>query len=181
MKLPQQKKSVKKLLFIGIFVVIVAIAGGLWLMKPAGQSMAPTAQHTPTNTVNYNPPTADEQAIQEQQKQETLKNNEPQPEPSQPALSVTISRADQAANGQPLNIRTFITGTSTGQCEVTLTRGDKKVTRTLAIAQDASSATCNGDIDANAFSEAGEWQISITARDGVKTSTATVQKVVISL
>lgn len=181
MKLPHQKKSIKPLL-IAATVIALAITGGLfWMLKPTDTSMTPTAQPTPTNTVNYNPPTADDQAVQEKQKQETLKNDEPQPEPPQINLTVTISRADQAANGQPLNIRTFISGTSAGQCEITLTRGDKTVSRVFAVTPDPSSATCNGDIDVGAFSEAGEWQITITAKDGNKTSTATTQKVIINL
>ncbi|HVI69697.1 MAG TPA: hypothetical protein VM581_04555, partial [Magnetospirillaceae bacterium] len=94
-------------------------------------------------------------------------------------LIVTISRAGQSAAGQPINVRTIVNGTSSGTCDMTFSRAGSSFTKTFPIAISASTITCNGDVEASAFS-GGEWQISVVAKNGSASSQPTTTTFVVT-
>jgi hypothetical protein len=123
----------------------------------------------PENNVNYDPPTEAEIAETEQQKEEIVQENET---PPAAGLTVTITRSGQTGTGQPLNIRTLVTGATSGTCNVSITKiGQTTLTKTFPITFDATYSSCEGaNVPASEFTAEGSWQVSITATNGANTS-----------
>lgn len=95
-------------------------------------------------------------------------------------VSVVINRAGQQGAGTPLNVRATVTGISSGNCEITLTRsGQSPVTHSFPISISGTSATCgSADIPAADFPTSGDWKLQLVAAGRGETSeaaTATVK------
>jgi hypothetical protein len=165
-----QKKKTKKtrlmaLLAVALVALLVAGAAYWWSSLRTGDNT------TPTDGINYNPPTEAEKQETTERKKEIIENEQPPSTPPEStSLTVTISRAGQNAAGQAVNVRTIIDGTSAGTCTMTLTKqGAQTVTKNASITYDGTLTTCNVDVPATSFETGGEWSLSVVA----KTSTAT--------
>ncbi len=169
----------------GIILAIAAAVTAYFLLKPSAQKPE-TNQPNPIDTVNYDPPAEEDKQEATQNKIETTNPKPDDPTPTSPpesqSLTVTISRAGQLGKGQPLEIRTQIDGTTSGTCYVQLTRdGQTIVTASFSIAFEATSAICRGDIPANQFGASGDWQLTISAKNGNLSSPPVSQTVTIDL
>lgn len=171
MKITRQKSN-KKALIIGSVaaVIVVASIGGYFVWQYFNPAPTPqTVNAAPTNTVDYSPPTEEQQQAQNAQK-EGLIDGTSNGTPSG-TISISITRAGQSAAGQAVNVRTFVTGTSTGTCELTFSQpGQTSITKTFTVAPDVSSSTCNGDVDISNFSVGGQWQLSVIVKKGSEVS-----------
>src|SRR5690606_16914723 len=78
----------------------------------------------PMNDIDYSEATDEEKQAVEEHKQAISKEQEKegQSDSGPTSINLTIIRASQAGAGQPLNIRTLISGATSGTCEVTLTK-----------------------------------------------------------
>lgn len=181
----QQKR--KKKFVIGAIAAVLILAAGLYIFvaKPFSRISAPqtTAQTNPTRNVNdvdYSPPSPQDQALQDQQKDQIVQPpSNPSPSPS--TITVSISRASQASPGEPLVIRAIVAGASSGTCTVTLTKsGQPTITKTFPITFAATYNTCdNSQINASDFSVDGDWQLQVTAQGGATTSAPATQTVAV--
>lgn len=182
----KQRKIPKKIIVLAIGLLIVGGAGafGLYQSQKANK-VAPSADTAarPTNSVDYNPPTPDEQKQQEDTKTDVIKQNDTGSKPpEQSSISVTISRINQGGTGLPLNIRTIINGTNSGTCTIQLTKsGQPMVKKTFPVIVQATYSTCQqADIAASEFKVDGDWSYSITATNGTTTSNAATGSVTIT-
>lgn len=173
MKFPRRKQATKRPILIILGGVFVAVLGGilLWQMWPNSTTPADTTIQgaAPTNTVDYDPPTAEEKAEQEAQKTKLLEgttgDGSTSTTPPDANLTITITRAGQATSGQPVSVRTIVSGTASGTCEATFNRAGSSFTKIFPVAVSASTVTCNGDVELDTFSS-GEWQMSIIVKNG---------------
>lgn len=179
MKLPsRRKRSNKKPLIITAAVLLVVAAGGTyWYWHNTSVSNAkPKNTTAPANTVDYGPPTAPQKSTQNQQKDDFLNSTtgdgSTPANPNTTPLSISVSRAGQTGQGQPVNVRTIVNGTASGTCTMVFTKGSTTVTKTYDITASPTSAVCNADIDINTFSDSGSWNLSVTAKNGSQTSAA---------
>lgn len=184
----KQSKIPKKFILVAAVLVVIGGAGayGLYISRKANNvaNSADTAMK-PTNTVDYNPPTADEQKQQEDTKTDVIKQNDAKNSPTPPedtSISLTISRINQGDKGLPLNVRTIITGTNSGTCTVTMTKnGQTTITKTFPIIVQATYSTCQqADIAASEFSVDGDWSYNVTATNGTANSKAATGNVTIA-
>jgi len=189
MKIAKKQRKIPKkiiLLVVGLLIVGGAGAFGLYQSQKANKTAASAdTAAKPINTVDYNPPTADEQKQQEDTKTDVIKKNDDTTNPTPPtdsSISLTISRVNQGGKGLPVNVRTIITGTNSGTCTVTLTRsGQTTITKTFPIIVQATYSTCQqADIAASDFSADGDWNYSVTATNGTSTSKAATGSVTIA-
>jgi len=186
MKLPRKKRSEAPLILA--IAVPVVIAGGA-VVYMLGNQPKQHSQTTarPVNSVDYGPPTDQEKQETTQSKADIIQQNDTKTQPSTPPeaskkLTINISRASQLGKGQPVNIRTFVDGATTGTCDVTLTQAGKPtVTATFIIAFEATSSTCNGDVAAAQIGTSGDWQLSIVAKSANLTSTAATQTIKVDI
>lgn len=175
----------KKVLVLG-FVGVLILGGGVYAFfqnRSENQRTAASEDDKKgVNEVNYDPPTEEEIDETKRQKEEIIKKyEESQNQQPSSVINVTISRANQSGNGQPLNIRTIVDGTTSGTCEVNLKKsGQGTVSKSFPIGVEATYAVCQqADIPAGEFGAEGDWTLEIVAKSGNLVSAVASQKVTI--
>lgn len=110
------------------------------------------------------------------------KGNEPAGNEPATQIGVVINRASQLEAGGAVNVRTTVTGTSSGDCVMRFTKaGHPTVSRDFQVAMNATYATCDkSDIPASAFPESGEWQLAVTVASNGAAATSQTVKVTIT-
>lgn len=182
----KQRKIPIKLFLITLGLVIISAAGAFGLYESQKANKVASSTDTAargTNSVDYNPPSQQEQKQQEDTKTDVIKQDSTSSPSSgstsgssggsqDSSVTVTISRINQGGQGLPLNIRTIISGISGGTCTVELTKaGQPTITKTFPIIVQATYYTCQqADIAASEFSVNGDWSYNITAASGSTTS-----------
>jgi hypothetical protein len=199
MKINTKKGSKrKKILLFGIpAVVLVALLGlSSYLYFFQGslfgwQPFAPKQKHE-SALINYSPPTKDQrkldQNIKENPPQGNGSNSEntgkanPTPTPEPTGETISIARANQPAAGQPVSIRTIVTGTSMDEkCLIVFAMdGHSSISKTVDITPQPTYSSCAAlDVATSEFSASGTWQVSAQIVSGAKTvsnvATATVE------
>lgn len=177
MKIAKKHKIPKKPIIAIFILLVLGGIGGYCFYQSQQPNNSVSTDIRPQNTVDYTAPSSTEQQQKEGTKTEVINKNE-QTKDGQSTTSTnsnivaTLSRANQGGSGLPLNIRTIITGASSGSCAITLTRnGQPTINKTFPIVSDATYATCQqADIPAAEFSVGGEWQLSIVATSGNSSS-----------
>jgi|GEM_PF-1584600 len=190
----RRHQSRKKLPIFIIIAVIVLGAGafGVYKWKFANHPLT-SSHHTdkPGSTIgniNYDPPSQSEKNASNQQKDQIIQqqNNasgsgsgSSQQNPAN--LNITIVRAGQISGSSTVQIRTIVTGATSGTCVATLTQsGQATLSQTGTIQVDATSADCSIDIPISSFSTGGTWQLSIVAKASSSISPAATQTVTIT-
>lgn len=171
MRLSKTKNRKRALIILIVIAAVIAGLAYLWLRNTASNNNAsPATQQSDktrkVNDVDYSPPTDDEKKQQEQQKEEIIQQAT-SPNTSS-SVAVSISRASQADAGQPLVIRAIVDGTSSGTCDVTLSKeGYANIVKSFAITADATYSVCsNAQLQASEFPSGGAWKLQIVARSG---------------
>jgi hypothetical protein len=165
------------LVILAVVITLAVIGSGLWYWR-ANSSSVSTDKTKPINTVNYTPSTQQEQQDGINQKKTTIEKNESQ-NPQADSLSVNIAHAEQL--GQNMSVRTFVSGTTTGTCQVEFTQDSQPtISKTFNIAADATSSICNGDIPISEFGAGGKWLLKISATNGSSTSATVSQDVIVN-
>lgn len=175
----QQKPFFKRPATLVVLLLLAASLGLMVYTLYFGPRSTTEQSQTPDNTINYNPPTEQEKQESANTKEQSVgKPGQNQP-PASSTLTISITRASQIGAGEPLNVRTLVTGATTGTCTITLTKaGATTVTKQFTIKTEATSATCNGDIAASDFNDSGEWQLTITAAANVSSEAASTKVVI---
>lgn len=155
------RKHLKRNLAIAAILVVIAGAGAFAYYKittPTSKDSSSTNQ-TDTN-IDKNPPTEEEKQAGESQKQAIVDKDKNQTN-TPISITVTITAANQ--NGAVFNIRSLISAiTSTGVCNLTLTKGSVVVTKTSGTQALADSSTCKGfDIPTSELAK-GTWHAVLT-------------------
>lgn len=179
MKIAKKHKIPKKpIIAVVVLLILTGVGGYCFYQSQQPNNSIGSSKIRPQNTVDYNPDTGAKQQQKEDTKSEIIKKNEQTKEDttsisnSSSNINITLSRANQGGSGLPLNIRTIITGITSGNCSVVLTRdGQPTISKTFPIVAEATYATCQqADIAAADFGVSGEWKLSITATSGGSSS-----------
>jgi len=160
-------------------VLVLAVAGAVFWWFFLRNNNAQTV--APTNTISYDPPTQeqiDDSVAAKQRAVEEEDNGNNTTPPTSDSLIVTISRAGQVA--AQISVRTVIEGANSGTCDMMFTKsGATTVTKSFDITQEATSHSCNGDINTSDFGVSGEWNLSVTAKASGVSSHPATQKVMV--
>lgn len=166
----------KKIFIISTIAVIAAgiIAGTLFTIRRNSQSNAPfnqspeasTTLQPPANSgindINYEPSKPSENAQSEETKNNTTKDP-PTPTVNQ-GIVATVTRSQ--VSGIVAQIRVLVTGTSSGTCELTLSKsGSTNIVKSSPIStKEGGIVTCDGfDIPVAELTN-GAWKVSITLK-----------------
>lgn len=75
-------------------------------------------------------------------------------------ITVVITSADQS--GQTIFVSATVDGATSGNCQLRLVKGDKKIEKTATIGLQVSYYICRGfNIDISEFQEKGEWEATV--------------------
>lgn len=178
----------RPLVIVGIVAVLIVIGGFLGYkhhqdtVRAAATAAKAKAEATvkPTNTVDYSPARASDNAANEQRKDNpsqaspTLNNGPTSSSPSQ-SVSVTITRVGKDQSGQNLQVASLVEGATSGICTITASRqGQPSVTRQVSIEQQANAYACPVvNIPLSDFPEKGAWNVSASVTSGGQTKTTT--------
>lgn len=185
------KKSKKKYLVLVIIIILLLIGG--WLVYASTTNTWPysdTSDTTPTNqteeevrppnSVNYDPPTKEEEATnQEGKKNSTQQQEKPTVSEGLKSVSVGVAFAD-VINGT-VEIRAFVTQAieGTGKCTATLTKGSLTITRSSEAFIDASSSQCRPIIIPLSEFQSGSWKLSVSYLSNTHKGTSEVLEVTV--
>ena len=188
MKIARKKGlSPKKKIIIAVAVVAALAIGGaaFYLLSTQRNNDTSTDEPRPVNTVDYNPPTQEQEQETSTQKDEIIQDYTKNQDAStgsdgqnaSSSIAVSITRANQTSAG--ISIGTVIDGTKNGTCNVTLSKPSQTtIQKTFTIVYEASSAYCQGAfISIDDIPASGEWQLSIVASGSNGTSEAATQTV----
>lgn len=169
------KSKTKRTKIILALTAVVVVGTGVWYAtraktapaKVASSQTEATKSDANTDAANKNDPTMDKKS------QTTTTASS-----SSKTLSVTISRPvnnDTLPLAEGIEIRSVISGATSGTCSVTATGpGGKTVTKNATIAAQPSYGSCSIDI-ASSEVVAGEWQVVLTATSGDASGKANVK------
>lgn len=175
-----KQKNTKKL-YIALAVVAVIITGlSYYVFTLNGNLFGWKFRSDETSSINMDPPTKEQVKAGEDTKQETVESDQgkpgtgddtPTPDPSG-ALTVGFSAVNQ--NDGKLQVRIMIDEVlSSGECTLTLTNGNKTVTKTAAVYPTASITTCQGfDVPVSELSN-GAWNVTIAVTSGDRNGQST--------
>ena len=176
-KRPDKKHQIALAIFISLLVIVACGVVYVRFLSPKGD---PTTQNKPTQAQtekqqdSSDKPQGTVEPIESSSTPETQKNIPPAYEgvDANQSSSLTGTITYSSVSGSSLVIRTAIDQTlSSGTCQLTLTNGNRVVTKTSSIAPNPSSSTCEGfDIAVSELSS-GKWDISIEISSGDKTGT----------
>ncbi len=177
-----QKKKTNKKLIITIVALLLAISVGAIVYS---LFIAPSKQTddgaTPKNSQVSDKASGDgEKAVDEDNSKPVT--HESEKDIQQPYEGEDINNAPSLTGvvnyktvvGETLVLRTTIHQlVPSGTCNLTMTNGQKTVTRSSQIMQNPSSSTCEGFDIPTAELSGGKWNIQITISSGDKTGTIT--------
>ncbi len=129
------------------------------------------------NKINYLPPSKDEQQTSNQQKDDIVNGTST---PVNNSLGITITRVFQDTSGA--NIRTVVSGTTTGTCEATFSKaGQANIVKSFPVVFDATTAGCqNTPVGLNEFPVGGDWNIQIIIKKDASQSPAASSTITIT-
>lgn len=156
-------------IFIALAVFLIAAAVAAYTYVQSNQSSQRTAENSKqSDDINYEKPAPEQIETGNDKKTETIEKDTASPQPTS-SLNISITASQQ--NGDVFQIRTLIDNAiANGTCQIDLTQGSKKVTRTAPLQALASSSTCQGfDIPTSDLG-VGTWNftLSATTADGKK-------------
>jgi len=163
MKINKKQSKEANLIITIVILLLVGLVAGYIYFKSQPQPIVDN--QTSAQTIDYNPPTAEQKQAGEDQKLSTQK-------PISTKFTAAITSAN--TNGEIVQIRSVINGaiSNEGVCDLTLTNGAETVSKSTATYAMPSSSTCQGfDINRSELSS-GTWQINLTATINGEIATA---------
>lgn len=178
-----QRKN-KKPIILATSAALVLVGGAiafLAIARPFDKAVPAETVTRPANDVDYGPPTESELKAAADQKDDIIKAATGGSNVTTD-ITASISRADQASAGQPLNIRVQIQGATTGDCHIKLTRaGQSTIEKTFQVVFEATNSRClAADVPASDFGQSGEWNLEVYIESGSKQSKTVEQSVTVT-
>lgn len=143
--------------------ISLLIAGGVFAYNKTRQSKVVDVSN---GTINYDPPTEEEQKSGDKRKEEIVNNDEPsaptQPSDQTKSASVIITDAGQYDN--VIEVRAFIPDHyQDGTCTITFRRGSQTVSKDTPAYRDATTTICTNPLfERSEFPSAGDWQVTVS-------------------
>lgn len=177
-----QKPSIKKILVIGILIAVFFAATAVVLEKSGvtnfyQRTPAPSAApQDPQPTINLGPPTDEEAAAGDQQKEEIVKD-ETAPTPTTPTTTANVVIVDASQYDTEVEVRAFASNViKDGTCSFTFKKsGESTIEKSVPAYADASSSPCIALTMARSdFPSGGNWQLTVKyTSEGIEGSAET--------
>lgn len=143
--------------------ITLLIAGGVFAYNMTRQTKVADVAN---GTINYDPPTEEEQNSGDTRKEEIVNNDKPTtpPQPSDPAKTATVIITDAGQYDNVIEVRAFIPDHyQDGTCIITFRRGSQTVSKDTPAFRDATTTICtNPLIERSEFPSAGDWQVTVS-------------------
>lgn len=179
MKIQKQSHKLRLISIVGLALLSAVVAAYFLYFKSGAPLRSGESSNTPS--INYGTPTDEQTKAGNAAKDATIKNSggatdeTTSSNPKQPTQTSDSTTTDKLAttitvhetNGSTVYIRNEISGVhSTGNCTLTLTKGDKTVTKESGIQPLAKVSTCRGFNIPTSELSPGTWYITLTVTIG---------------
>lgn len=174
-----RSRSMKKKPLLGLLVAVLVIGAGFAMYMAFGRdnksgsaadtTTPATAAETPDTSLpedNGPPVTPEDQHNVEQKNPGTPINPAPSPAP-EPVQKVRVAISRVESNGT-------VTATldKSGTCTAVFTKGNQRVTGSATAQIQTSYYACKINMSASQFPQAGQWNVTVTAKSGSATGSA---------
>jgi hypothetical protein len=170
----KRRFSKKPLIIILCLALLVIIAGSVYVFFFRDSSKPDNSRNTP-ETVNYDPPTKEEQEAGDIQKIKNIDGeNDSTGSQSSPTIVLEASQYEDI-----VEIRAYITGIfeDNGQCKLSLRKDSSSITRTSTSFASATTTQCGAiNIPVSEFPTSGEWQTIMEYTSNSTVSTSSIKK-----
>jgi hypothetical protein len=153
---------------------VLILGGGSWYVFHGKNASNKKPVNSPT--INYSPPTKEEQTAGNAQK-DAQSSDKPAPAPTdnnnKKAVQPTISYAKQ--NGSSVEVNAYVSGVAeeNGTCTLIATLGNSTVTKQANGILNASTTNCPAfTIARSEFSSAGTWSVKVTYKSSTAEGTS---------
>jgi cytoskeletal protein RodZ len=182
MKINKPKQNRRKIFSVVAAILVVLLAAGAtwwWFNRP--KDAPPSQPETPAKTKpidNSSSNSTDQPTKPATENTEKDAENETADTPSSSQTdkhSVDVLITDASQYGDSIEIRAYAnTVESDGTCEISLTLGDKTITRQVATSQNVSTTDCmTTNISLSEISVSGTWQATVKYSSSQSTGSAT--------
>lgn len=158
------KKLSKKAIVIVLLLILAAIliGGCVYIFTLKSDKKNNTSVNLPTETINYDPATAQERDETEAHKNDVnrqieIESNSSTPSDQQKTVQPTITYANQ--DGFQVEVDSFISGVveDGGTCKLILSKDQKTIQRTSGASKDATTTVCAPFILQSTELSQGTW------------------------
>lgn len=169
---------IKKILIIISSLILVALCVYFFLFRSESND---TAQPSTSNGINLEPPTDEEKAVGDNQKDKLVEENRNQQNnsssPSLKSVSVIITDAGQYYD--IIEVRSFIPDHyQDGTCTIVFTKNGQRYSKDTPARTDSSSTICmNPLIKRSEFPAPGDWNVSVTYKSKGATGESETQTI----
>lgn len=176
MKTKNRKISISKTpVFLLIAALLLGVVGYYYISKRGSTTNNSYTESTTQSDVNYNPPTKDEQASGNSQKEENVKQDSGDASPNN-ATNVVITFAEQ--NGDIIEVNAYSDHYEDGTCTFSFSNGQHQLSKETPAYRDASTTICtNPLISRSEFTVSGEWQVQVTYKSPSLTGRSNTQAI----
>lgn len=155
-----------------IAVIVLIIAGGFigwkYFVDKNTQEVTNTADTT-TDSINYDPPTEEEQLSGNTQKNQSIKDEDNRNNTTnQSNNTATVIITDAGQYDDIIEVRSFISDHyEDGTCTITFSQGTNKVQKSTPAYRDASTTICTNPLFPRSdFPSGGDWDLSVSYEAG---------------
>jgi cytoskeletal protein RodZ len=163
-KLAQVLLVTASVILISIFVVIVLEKNNLTKLFTNQEVTQQSTDTRPVNSVSYSPASTTEQQEGDALKQELINNsNKPA---SSANITVSFSAATQDNPGGPVIVKALINGTTTGTCNLVMSKGEVEKTYNASVTNLGTYYGCDGFSVPVSDISTGSWKAVLTVSNG---------------
>lgn len=142
-------------------MLLIGISATLFTLKLADRHHSDSMKSQDENSINYAPPTVEEKAAANTQKEQIIKEDTQAPRPSAPGTRLTVKPIIVSTSGNTLRAFVADITESTGTCTAKFSNNAKTITKASPAFADAQSTICtpinfqDGDIGIG-------WNVTVT-------------------
>lgn len=160
-------KNRKKIVVLSLALVALLVTGlSFILLQRSSSSVEIPEGIAGRSDIDYSPPTEQEKAAGDAQKDKTIKQQELDSEQTQHSqANVVITDASYYPNDNSVEVRGYISNIfeDGGTCTATFTQGSQTISKTSQAFKDASSTQCGAiNVSRGEFPAAGTWNIKLS-------------------
>jgi hypothetical protein len=134
----------------------------------------------PVNTVNYSPPSPDDNTANDERKSSsnpaTTLDNGPTQTSSDSTINAQITGANLTSNNANVHIGTLVSGTTSGTCTLTASQNGQQTLNlaSASVEQDVNQFDCGVfNIPTSQFPATGTWKLTLTVSVGGQQNSST--------
>lgn len=179
-KKPSQNR--KKRIISKILIILLVITVALVALEKTGTTNLYTRKQTstklspePTNTVNYDPPTNEENNAGDVQKSKIVEQEQQAPPEQNTLVTANVVIVDATQYDNEIEVRAFASNIlESGTCTYEFRNGQQSVQKSQPAYPDASTSPCTTlTIPRSEFSIAGKWNMTVTYASSSSRGSAT--------